>query len=387
MLIQTEGMADHIRRLTRMGWLKDALILAGMALDNRLISPVEHRDLVALIRYAEPTGLNQPQEVFGLVQDSVISSLQFTRLETRHDMRESFRQAVRWIEIETSSQCNRHCSYCPNSIFDRTSGNDFLDPDIYGRVLSDLAEIDFDGEIMFVGNNEILMHDRNFDYLAEARRLLGGATLAIFSNGDYLDSAKLERLVESGVDRMGITLHPGPGKPFDAVEVGRRAERLARRTGLKLVRTVDAPGRLILYVAERDGLEITVSLHNFAATGHNWAGLLPGHESYVRTDPCSYPLRQFVVDHDGDIFSCCFAFKERNEQNLRSGMVTGNLRDYPSIFHAYADEALLRWRRMAFTTGAKEGPCRTCTGHLGNIEASFAPLADHVAAAMARRQA
>jgi len=387
MLIAAGGIADHIRRLSGSGWLKEALLLAASALENRLITATEHRDLIAQIRYAEPTVFSRPQEVFGMAHDSVISSLQFTRLESRDDMREAFRQAVRWVEIETSSQCNRRCSYCPNSIFDRTKGNDFLDPDLYAGLLSDLTEIDFDGEIVFVGNNEFLMHDRNFAYLADARRRLGGATLAIYSNGDYLDAAKLEQLAESGVDRLAVTLHPAPGKPFDEAEVERRATVLMRRTGLKLIRTIHEPGEFILFATESDGMDISVALHNFAVTGHNWAGLLPGHESHVRTDPCSYPLRQFVVNHDGDIFSCCFAFKERNDSTENNGMWTGNLRDYPSIFHAYASEALVAWRRAAFTTAPKDGPCRTCTGHLGNIEASFAPLADHIAATRDRGDA
>lgn len=387
MLIPIDGVADHIHRLARLGWLRDALILAGMALDNRQISPMEHRDLVALIRYADPTIFSRPQEVFGLVHDSVISSLQLTRLETRGDMREAFRQAVRWIEIETSSQCNRHCPYCPNSIFDRASGNDFLDQKIYNRVLSDLAEIDFDGEIVFVGNNEILMHDRNFDYLAEARRRLSGATLVVFSNGDYLDTTKLERLVKSGVDRMAITLHLEPGKPFDEAEVDRRAGLLAQRTGLRLTRTVYEPGQLILYAAELDGLQITAALHNFAVSGHDWASFLPGNESHCRTVPCSLPLRQFVISHDGDILSCCTVFRERTEHAAKTGTVTGNLRDFPSIFHAYADDAMLRWRRSAFTNGAKDGPCRTCIGHPGHDEANFAPLADYVATALMARPA
>lgn len=386
MLIKGDGIADQIRRLTRMGWLKEGLLLANTALDGRQISQSEHHELVALVRMAEPNGIAASHEVFGLAADSVICSAQFEALTDMGAMRESFRQAVRWVEIETSSQCNRHCSYCPNSRFDRSSGNDFLDSALYARILSDLAEIDFDGEIVFVGNNEILMHDRNFDYLAEARRRLGRAVLVVYSNGDYLNADKLDRLVRSGVDRIGVTLHPGPGKPFDADEVACRAKILAVRTGLDLVRTVEEAGHLIVYAAERAGLEVTVALHNFAISGHNWAGLLPGHEAHVRTDPCSYPLRQFVVDHDGDLFACCLAFKERTEQNLKTGMLTGNLRDFPSIFHAYADQALRDWRRALFTNGAKHGPCRTCTGHFGNQESSFIPLADLVTARLSQRE-
>lgn len=375
MLITAEPLGESIRLLARAGWLKDALVLAGWAVENRRITPLEHRELVSLIRYAPPMTVSRPQDVYGLFHGSVVSSLQFTRQESLGDMREAFRQAVRWIEIETSSQCNRRCSYCPNSIHGRAKGNDFLDWAVFSRLLDDLAEVDFSGEIVFSGNNEILMHERNFDYLAEARQRLGGARLVVLSNGDYLDRPRLERLRESGIDRLVVTLHPGPGKPYDEAEVERRAGMLSDRTGVALVRTEHVPGRLLLFAAHLDGMEITAALHNFAVTGHNWAGVLPGYEEHVRTDPCGYPLRQFVVNHDGDIFACCVAFRERDQGNEHSGMVTGNLRDYPSIFHAYGSEQLLAWRRALFSNAPKTGPCRTCTGHAGHEEALLAPLA------------
>ena len=55
---------------------------------------------------------------------------------------------------------------------------------------------------------------------------------------------------------------------------------------------------------------------------------------------------------------------------MRTGAVAGNLRQFPSIFHAYASEKLLARRRAE-----KSEPCRSCTGHAGIDESQFRDLA------------
>lgn len=72
---------------------------------------------------------------------------------------------------------------------------------------------------------------------------------------------------------------------------------------------------------------------------------------------------------------CCFPAKERTALNVRTGAVAGNLREFPSIFHAYASEKLLAWRRALLTNAEKSEPCRSCTGHAGIDESQFSHLA------------
>lgn len=160
--------------------------------------------------------------VFGTFLDSVISSLHFEPQTNRVFAREAFRQAVRWIEIETSSQCNRRCSYCPNSKFDRISSNGFLDMAIHQKMMRDLAEIDYDGDMKFVGNNEFFMHRENRAYIEYARAQLPNAKITLFSNGDYLKKEDLEWCSSVRVGLLIVTLHTAPKKQYDDVEVMRR---------------------------------------------------------------------------------------------------------------------------------------------------------------------
>ena len=64
-------------------------------------------------------------------QNCIISTLHFSVLDDDRLKREAFRQAVYYIDVETSSQCNRKCLYCPNSVNDRLSANQFMDDTVF----------------------------------------------------------------------------------------------------------------------------------------------------------------------------------------------------------------------------------------------------------------
>ena len=273
-------------------------------LDRRLDPAVQVR-LDQRIAGCAETPVNRQHEVLGIAHDSVVSTLQLMLVTTDAEMRAAFVQAVRWIEIETSSQCNRRCAYCPNAELDRLSSNDFFDPVLYAGVLRDLGSIAYDGELVLVDTNEIFMHGRNLDYIAAARQALPACRIKLFSNGDYLDRAQLDRLITLGVDTLVVTFHPAAGKPYDEAELRARAARFAGRLGITLRLTSAEPGRHLYFSARFGRLHLNAGLQNFALTGHSWAGAVGDAGEFRRTATCTYPVRQFVLNHDADIFMCC----------------------------------------------------------------------------------
>jgi hypothetical protein len=368
-------VSDHIALLTRRGITGMATELNRAALDRNWIPPATFHQLQAVIATTPQTCA---PKVFGVFNQSVITDLHFAPQTDHAVAREAFRQGVHWIEIETSSQCNRRCSYCPNSLFDRITSNGFMDMGVYEKMITDLTEIDYDGEIKFVGNNEFFMHKQNRAYVEMAHSKLPKARLSLFSNGDYITRDDLEWAARHGVTMLYITLHPGPTKSYDDLEVLRRCYLFQQQTAtpLQLVRYL--PGKQLQFAQRIGGLTVIAGSMNLTELGHNWTSLLPGHEEHVRTDPCTYPIRQFVVNYLGDIFMCCIAFKDRTPENESAGAITGNLQDYPSVFHAYASPGMAAWRRGLFNNQEKTGPCKTCTGHGDYVEAAARPLADYV---------
>jgi hypothetical protein len=371
----TASAADTVELLLRHHWPRAAQELAAAAGLQARLDPTARQQLEQRIGTCAETPVTGRHEVMGIAHGSIVSTLQLTHLTAEEDMRAAFSQAVRWIEIETSSQCNRRCTYCPNAEFDRLSSNDFLDASLYTRVLHDLRSIDYDGELVLVGTNEIFMHERNLDYIADARQQLPACRIKLFSNGDYLSRAQLDRLVALGVDSLVVTFHPAAGKPYQEAEIRARAARFAERLGITL-RVSSAQRERHLYLSAQLGqLHLTAGLQNFAISGHSWAGAVGDTGEIRRSAPCTYPIRQFVLNHDADIFMCCFPVKERTQLNLRTGAIAGNLKDFPSIFHAYASTTLLAWRRALLTNDEKPEPCLHCAGHAGIDESRFRDLA------------
>jgi len=378
LLITDRGhIGDHVILLASRGCVGVAAALNKHAVENGWIDRASYGSLQTRIAGFPAGNMPADHQVLGIFLDSIISTLHFTPVSDRAVAREAFRQGVRWIEVETSSQCNRRCSYCPNSKFDRMRQNDFLDMEVYRKMIRELAEIDYDGEIKFVGNNEFFMHKQNRAYVEFARAQLPRAKMTLFSNGDYLANEDLQWASSAGVGLLIVTLHPGPTKQYDDVEVMRRTHLFQQQIGLPLQLRHFKAGVDLQFATRAGNTTVLAGLTDLAKLGHNWTALLPGDETFVRSDPCTYPLRQFVVNYAGDIFMCCIAFKDRTPENDKIGAITGNLSGYDSVFQAYTSPNLVAWRRSLFTTEVKAEPCRTCTGHTDYREAGSKELADY----------
>jgi Iron-sulfur cluster-binding domain len=329
---------------------------------------------------AYPAGQLPPDHrVFGILQDSIVGSLHVTPVTRRDHAREAFRQGVRWIEIETSSQCNRRCAYCPNSRADRITSNDFLDADVFNRLVSDLAEIDYDGSLNFVGNNEFFMHRDNRGYVEAAHRAVPRAPIKLYSNGDYMRADDLHWAAGNGVRLIHVTLHAGPTKSYDDTDALRRVLLFQKQLGMAMQLQDFSKGQRLQFTARYGALTLFVKAQDMTQLGHDWNGLVTGggRTARVATDPCSYPIRQFIVSHDGDVLMCCMAFKERTQINSNTGATVSNLADHDSIFQAYTSAGMTAWRLAAFNAKAKSGPCGTCPG-FDPREAEAAPLARYM---------
>ena len=56
--------------------------------------------------------------------------------------------ALKIVEIEINSQCNRKCKYCPNSISERKHKGD-MNFSLFLTIMKQLKEIKFEGRISF----------------------------------------------------------------------------------------------------------------------------------------------------------------------------------------------------------------------------------------------
>ena len=267
-------------------------------------------------------------------QECIISTLHFRHLESDLLKREAFRQGVYYIDIETSSQCNRKCHYCPNSQNDRFSHNKFMDDAVFTSCMENLAAIGYSKDIHFVGFNEPLLYMANIlDRIELASKLVPKSRIVIYTNGDYLEREDLNQLIRVGsnAERLGTPIQP-----------------------LRYEQNRQISARLV-----HNHIRILIYQLDYEQLGSNRAATLEniGPNIGTRTAACLMPIYQFIVGHQGAVVPCCVMVSD-DERNAKYLM--GNVGQAPSIFDIYCGADFVAWRRSLFNLAPKPAPCQTC---------------------------
>ena len=78
-----------------------------------------------------------------------------------------------------------------------------MDPALYRRIIADLAEINWDGKLRFIGLDEPTMHREVLIARAqEARARLPLTHIEVFTNGDFLTRSYLDEMRDAGINAL-----------------------------------------------------------------------------------------------------------------------------------------------------------------------------------------
>ena len=113
------------------------------------------------------------------------------------------------VAIETTSICNKRCTYCPNSSDELRSLRPMkdMDHDVYEKVIDDLQAIRYMGSIALQHYGEPLLDSALEKRIKLAKEKLPHPSIMINSNGDYLTPERYESLVDAGIDLIAVTIH------------------------------------------------------------------------------------------------------------------------------------------------------------------------------------
>jgi GTP 3',8-cyclase len=180
------------------------------------------------------------------------------------------------VTIETSSYCNRKCYTCPVSEFPRDKM--YMPQEMFTKITADLVQIGFSGIIHLHFYNEPLADRTILEKVEHIANRLPKAQIRMNSNGDFLTSNLLKKLVLAGLDELYITQYDGKINTR-IVDISANASNL-----------------------EEDVLIVRVK-SDF--TG-NRAGLL---SNIVVSEPiladCNRPSHQLIINCRGDVVICC----------------------------------------------------------------------------------
>jgi cyclic pyranopterin phosphate synthase len=126
------------------------------------------------------------------------------------------------VEVEVNSRCNRRCSYCPVSLDPYPNVAKKMQDRVFTRLLEELSEIGFAGRLSYHFYNEPLLRADLEDLVAEAAGRLPSVHQVLYTNGDYLSTARYEALQRAGMHWFVVTRHdsdPFPERPAQTVLV------------------------------------------------------------------------------------------------------------------------------------------------------------------------
>lgn len=203
------------------------------------------------------------------------------------------------VLIETRTDCNNHCPFCPHAFNDKPLG--IMSIECYQRIIDQLCEIGYNGRVALMLSNEPLLEDR-LEYMIEyANSKSSRLFIDITTNGRLLTLDMVDHLFEIGIDNINVNDYRGDRTSFP------------NKLSSNLVP---------IYEAYSNNPKISFIKRRFDETLPNYGGNIP--QDYEANDFgfCNFPFRKLVISFTGDVLLCCndfmYATKFGNvmEQNI-----------------------------------------------------------------------
>lgn len=191
----------------------------------------------------------------------------------------------RQVLIETRTDCNNHCKFCPHAFCQKPLG--IMDWECYKRIIDQLFDINYNGRIALMLSNEPLLEERLEEMIIYARRKSPRFFLDITTNGILLTLNKLDRYFELGLDNININDYRGdrdvnPDRWSSFVEP--------------------------IYRAYYNNPKVSFQKRRTDEILPNYAGNIPQEFNPDEFGFCNYPFRKITIGYSGDVLLCCDDF-------------------------------------------------------------------------------
>lgn len=268
--------------------------------------------------------------------------------------KEFFKTFVSIINLETNSYCNRTCSYCPLSFFDR-SKKENMNEEIFEKIILELEEIEYESTICLNLYNEPLSDEKLIEKIKFIKQKCN-VFLRFNSNGDFLNPFLLEELSNSGLDSINITLHTKNNEIYSDRNAINKLNKFYKKLCIAPPQYNITSNYQITSLYKIKNLEMIVNTTNWGIYGNDRGGIINKLSMENRTKPCVKIFREFTIDYLGNVFPCCNIFPSdpKNEK-----FIFGNVKTQ-SIFEIFALKNWRNWRKNLFIESKKQNPCATC---------------------------
>lgn len=235
------------------------------------------------------------------------------------------------VLIETRTDCNNNCPFCPHHFNDKPLG--IMNWDTYKLIIDELVNIGFSGRVALMVSNEPLMDDRLIDMIAYVKEKTTRLFLDITTNGKILTLELVDELFSHGLDNLNINDYRG--------DRTNSPEKISSNL-------------IPIAVAYKNNPKLTIQKRSYDEQLPNYGGNIP-QEISADADYgfCNFPFRKLVIDYSGNIILCCNDFtSETSMGNIHHKSLIECWNDV--VFNQYRD-ALLRNERIGLCSKCNDG--------------------------------
>ncbi len=290
------------------------------------------------------------------------------------------------ISVEPTTSCNLRCPECPSGLRSFTRPTGMLGADLYKKTIDELHQTLMSLTFYFQG--EPYLHPQFLElvrYATERNVFTGTST-----NAHYLTDDNARKTVESGLDRLVISLDGTTQDTYQQYRIGGKIEKVLDGTSnlirwKKALRSVTPHVELQFLVVKPNQHQIgevqtlakslgvdqltfkTAQIYDF----EHGSNLMPTIDKYSRyaqqpdgtyriknpmADECWRMWQSCVMTWDGTIVPCCFD-KDAHHQ-------LGNLQtqSFADVWHGAAYQ---QFRQSIFQARDQIEMCRNCTEGMG----------------------
>lgn len=234
------------------------------------------------------------------------------------------------ISIETINRCNSSCSFCPANKNDDKRPFAKMDEQLYRKIISELAELHYDGYLNLYVNNEPFMDVRIEDWYRYAKEKLPDAKMLLYTNGTLLTTERFEKIAPY-IDKMIINNYS---------------------EYLKLHRNIQELYEFIQKSPHYREKDITVQIRYIKEILTNRAGEAPNKKQKKASGKiCIMPFTDFTVYPDGTVGLCCSDALEKTNY--------GNVRD-SSLYDIWRSTVYTELRKTIGRNRDAYGFCKGC---------------------------
>ncbi len=297
------------------------------------------------------------------------------------------KKPVQWglpftVSVEPTTACNLRCPECPSGLrsFQRPTGN--LPAGLFSRIIEELHPgLLF---LIFYFQGEPYIHPGFLDMVQQANRR--GIYTITSTNGHFLNDANARRTVESGLDRLIISVDGATQEVYEQYRRGGKLETVLRgaRNVVKWRKRLQArrPHLIFQFLVVKPNEHQIPNIYRLAreigvdevklktAQVYNYRHgnpLIPEQEQYARyrrrpdgAYELKYPLRNHcwklwhacVITWNGQVVPCCF---DKDAQHPLGDLKTQAFRDI------WRSEAYRNFRRQLLRGRNQIDICRNCT--------------------------